>query len=172
MTPNDPLFPLQWYLKNTGQAGGTAGIDINVEKVWDDYNGAGVTVGVYDDGVETDHPDLVANFDPALQPTINGVPVNGQPLNNAPGSVGDSHGTPVAGIIAASTNNDLGVAGIAFGAKFGTVKFLGNPDIPGNDLLKTLSNFDVTNHSWGSTVAFSVGDDLALFETATTGRGG
>ena len=134
MTPNDPLFPLQWYLKNTGQAGGTAGIDINVEKVWDDYNGAGVTVGVYDDGVETEganaHPDLVANFDPALQPPpINGVPVIGQPLNNAPGGAGDSHGTAVAGIIAASTNNGLGVAGIAFGAKFGTVKYLFNPDI-------------------------------------------
>src|SRR5262249_2373308 len=129
MIPNDPLFPLQWYLKNTGQEGGTPGIDINVEKVWDDYNGAGVTVGVYDDGVETEgpnaQPDLVANYDPALQPIVNGVPLNGQPIDNTPGNDGDNHGTAVAGIIAASTNNNLGVAGIAFGAKFGTVKFLG-----------------------------------------------
>src|SRR5262245_6657787 len=168
MTPNDPLFPLQWYLKNTGQAGGTAGIDIKVEKVWDDYNGAGVTVGVYDDGVETvgpnAHPDLVANYNPALQPTIDfdGVPVtlNGQPRNDTPGveqmSAGDNHGTPVAGIIAASTNNDVGVAGIAFGAKFGTVKLLKAPE-PGptfDDLLGTLANFDVTNHSWGAFGSF------------------
>ena len=89
MTPNDPLFPLQWYLKNTGQAGGTPGIDINVEKVWDDYNGAGVTVGVYDDGVETEgpnaHPDLVERYDPALEPLFLNGSVNGQPLSDQPG---------------------------------------------------------------------------------------
>jgi subtilisin-like proprotein convertase family protein len=165
MIPDDPLFPRQWYLKNTGQFGGTPGIDINVEKVWDDYNGAGVTVGIYDDGVETvgpnAHPDLVANYDPALEPAINGSP-NGQPV-----TVADNHGTAVAGIIAASTNNDLGVAGIAFGAKFGTVKFLGLPAGAPSEaaLLGTLANFDVTNHSWGSTQAFS-SNDPALFEAA------
>jgi len=158
MTPNDPLFPLQWYLKNTGQAGGTPGIDINVEKVWDDYNGAGVTVGVYDDGVETEgpnaHPDLVERYDPALEPLFLNGSVNGQPLSDQPGK--DSHGTAVAGIIAASTNNDLGVAGIAFGATFGTVKVLDlSPTAPSvNALLTTLPNFDVTNHSWGSNDAF------------------
>jgi subtilisin family serine protease len=180
MTPNDPLFPLQWYLKNTGQAGGTAGIDIKVEKVWNDYSGADVTVGVYDDGVETEgpnaHPDLVANYDPALQPLINGVPVNGQPVNNAPGSAGDSHGTAVAGIIVASANNGLGVAGIAFGAKFGTVKFLSNASIPSADMLTTLANFDVTNHSWGGGAfegPFNADPIPGLFETAAgSGRAG
>jgi subtilisin family serine protease len=175
MTPNDPLFPLQWYLKNTGQVvGSTPGIDINVEKVWDDYNGAGVTVGVYDDGVETEgpiaHPDLVANYSPALEPLFLNGSVNGQPV-----SVGDNHGTAVAGIIAASTNNDLGVAGIAFGAKFGTVKVLGNPDTAPsfNALLTTLNNFDVTNHSWGETSAFSFTGHEDLFEAAAwSGRGG
>jgi subtilisin family serine protease len=128
-SPTDPLYNLQWYLKNTGQLGDDPGIDINVEKVWDDYNGTGVTVGVYDDGVETEglnkHPDLVANYSPALEPLFLNGSVNGQPLNNLPGE--DSHGTAVAGIIVASTNNGLGVAGIAFGAKFGTVKVLDNP---------------------------------------------
>src|SRR5262245_17989999 len=173
MTPNDPLFPLQWYLKNTGQAGGTLDIDINVEKVWDDYNGAGVTVGIYDDGVETEgpnaHPDLVANYSPALQPTIDGVRVNGQPV-----SLSDNHGTPVAGIIAASTNNGVGVAGIAFGAKFGTVKFLNKPAGAPSDaeLLSTLANFDVTNHSWGND-SFLVSTNAELFEDAAEdGRGG
>jgi subtilisin family serine protease len=106
-SPTDPLYNLQWYLKNTGQLGDDPGIDINVEKVWDDYNGTGVTVGVYDDGVETAHPDLAANYNPALQPKIvfkgELVTVNGEPLNNLLGA--DSHGTAVAGIIAASTNN-------------------------------------------------------------------
>jgi subtilisin family serine protease len=177
MTPNDPLFPLQWYLKNTGQAGGTPGIDINVEKVWDDYNGAGVTVGVYDDGVETEgpnaHPDLVERYDPALEPLFLNGSVNGQPLSDQPGK--DSHGTAVAGIIAASTNNDLGVAGIAFGATFGTVKVLDlSPTAPSvNALLTTLPNFDVTNHSWGSNDAFIFGGSEDLFEAAAwSGRAG
>ena len=180
MTPNDPLFPLQWYLKNTGQVvGSIPGIDINVEKVWDDYNGTGVTVGVYDDGVETAHPDLVANYNPALQPTIvfNGVPVtlNGQPVDNTPGFTGDNHGTAVAGIIAASTNNGLGVAGIAFGAKFGTVKILKAP-VSGptfDQLLDTLANFDVTNHSWGTGSSFEAQTyDVPFEDAAEDGRGG
>ncbi|HVE15809.1 MAG TPA: hypothetical protein VNB29_03690, partial [Chthoniobacterales bacterium] len=32
--PNDPLITSQWHLKNTGQSGGTVGIDVNVEPVW------------------------------------------------------------------------------------------------------------------------------------------
>ena len=46
MTPNDPLFPLQWYLKNTGQFGGTPGIDINVvfigtdDEIWAKIKGS------------------------------------------------------------------------------------------------------------------------------------
>ncbi len=47
--PNDPLFNLQWFLKNTGQAGGTPGIDINVETAWLDYSGTGIRIGIYDD---------------------------------------------------------------------------------------------------------------------------
>ena len=46
--PSDPLFGSQWSLLNTGQTGGTPGIDINVVDVWDDYSGAGVVIGVVD----------------------------------------------------------------------------------------------------------------------------
>jgi subtilisin family serine protease len=60
--PNDPLFGDQWHLRNTGQ-GGTPGVDINVTSVWPDYTGVGVTVAVYDDGVQYTHPDLNDNYD-------------------------------------------------------------------------------------------------------------
>ena len=47
--PNDPLFPQQWYLYNTGQGGRTPGVDLNLidenpntVNVWDDYSGRGV----------------------------------------------------------------------------------------------------------------------------------
>ncbi len=56
--PTDGMVSSQWHLKNTGQTGGTAGIDINVSAVWDDYTGAGVSIGIYDDGVDFTHSDL------------------------------------------------------------------------------------------------------------------
>src|SRR5262245_27197296 len=181
MTPNDPLFLLQWYLENVGQAGGTPGIDINVVKVWDDYTGAGVRIGVFDEDGETEgpnaRPDLIASYDPTLQPIVNGQVHSGQPVDNTPGEGGDNHGTAVAGIIAASGNNNLGVVGIAFGARFGTVKMLGaggDDPIEGpllHQLLLTQTSFDVVNHSWGNNLPFLPYPDE--FETpAIFGRGG
>ena len=49
--PTDPYVRGQWYLLNTGQTGGTPGIDPNVVPVWEEYSGAGVSVAVYDGGV-------------------------------------------------------------------------------------------------------------------------
>lgn len=54
-TPNDPLFQYQWGLQNTGQSGGTPGVDINVLPVWPQYTGAGVRVGVVDTGFQLAH---------------------------------------------------------------------------------------------------------------------
>src|SRR5208282_1463881 len=42
LIPDDPFFPYQWHLLNTGQNGGVAGIDLNVTNVWNTYLGAGV----------------------------------------------------------------------------------------------------------------------------------
>ncbi|WP_026475023.1 hypothetical protein [Alkaliflexus imshenetskii] len=53
------FYPQQYYLKNTGQNGGTAGIDINVEPVWNLTNGnACITVTVIDAGVDRNHEDM------------------------------------------------------------------------------------------------------------------
>ncbi|QYO62559.1 S8 family serine peptidase [Leptolyngbya sp. 7M] len=59
---SDPLFGQQWYLQNTGQSGGTPGVDLNIVKVWQDYRGRGIKVGILDDGVQYTHPDLQPNF--------------------------------------------------------------------------------------------------------------
>lgn len=49
--PRDPYFPLQWYLKNTGQNGGKPKLDLNVEAAWaQGFTGVNVTTAIMDDG--------------------------------------------------------------------------------------------------------------------------
>lgn len=109
---DEPLFDSQWHLRNTGQLTGSPnyqdlpgvpGEDINVVGAWNlGYTGQGVTVGVIDSGYQTNHPDLSVNNNAGLG------------ANFATG-VG-SHGTAVAGLIAANGNNNNGVVGVAYDA--------------------------------------------------------
>lgn len=120
--PNDPLFSQQWYLQNTGQSGGTPGIDLNVVDVWDEYTGQGVVVGIIDDGFDYLHPDLINNYDTTLD-------YNGRGKNNDPFGVnGDNHGTSVAGIIGAEAENGIGVVGVAYGATITGFRAIGVAD--------------------------------------------
>lgn len=49
--PTDPYFPLQWYLRNTGQNGGKIRLDLNVQAAWDQgITGKNVTTAIMDDG--------------------------------------------------------------------------------------------------------------------------
>lgn len=111
---NNPLYPQQYYLKNTGQNGGTKGVDINVEPAWQFTNGSpDITVAVIDNGVDRSHEDFGGRVLPGY--TIRnknglGEPQNENSLNNK------SHGTACAGIIAAS-NNNLGIRGVASNIK-------------------------------------------------------
>lgn len=119
-TPNDPLYPQQWHLKNTGQGQGIAGIDANVEPIWGAGNrGSGQVIAIVDDGLEVTHPDLMANVLPLggdFQ-TSNHWNFNANPPNNNPGDLRrdpgmeDSHGTSCAGVAAAPQNNNVGVSG-------------------------------------------------------------
>ena len=101
--PNDPMYSKQWNLHNIG-----------IEAGWADTKGRGVTVAVIDTGVSP-VPDLEkANF-------VTGYDfVNDQ--ENAQDDNG--HGTHVAGTIAQSTNNNFGVAGIAYEANIMPLKVL------------------------------------------------
>src|SRR2546429_154681 len=62
-TPNDPGFPSQWSLANTGQTGGVPGADIGALGAWDATVGsAEVVIAVNDTGVDYTHGDLAANM--------------------------------------------------------------------------------------------------------------
>lgn len=50
--PTDPYFPMQWYLRNTGQNGGKVHLDLNVQAAWDQgITGKNVTTAIMDDGM-------------------------------------------------------------------------------------------------------------------------
>src|SRR3712207_7949527 len=93
LMPADSLFAGQWHLKNSGQTGGTAGIDLNVTGLWDDYSGAGVAVGVYDDGIDYAHADLDGSYDASRHLVIGGVAYDARPANTGSYRAGgDTHG--------------------------------------------------------------------------------
>jgi subtilisin family serine protease len=107
--PNDTRFTEQWHLINTGQTVngtvGTVGADIDAPEAWGITEGtSSVIVAVIDSGVDKNHPDLKDN----LLAGHDFVDDDSEPddLNG--------HGTHVAGIIGAVSNNAQGVAGTAW----------------------------------------------------------
>lgn len=110
---NDPKYTEQYYLNNTGQFGGTVGIDINAPEAWGITTGlCMIRVAVIDDGVEN-HEDLngrvLQGFTP--QTSAQNPNTNGTPNANSPSGSPFGHGECCAGIITAS-HNSLGIRGI------------------------------------------------------------
>lgn len=155
-------------------------MDINIANVWEDYTGAGVNVGIIDDGVEYVHDDLFLNYNSALE--LDAAENDGDP---APGSAFDSHGTSVAGLIAASANG-VGGVGVAPDASISALRldFLTFDEsdfiAQATAALYRAADFDVVNNSWGYVFPFydnfsnptyeGFGD--ALQNAAENGRGG
>jgi subtilisin family serine protease len=190
--PTDPMLANQWHLINSGQTVGspdyqpiygTAGEDINVAPVWNTgYTGQGVSVAVIDSGVELSHPDLAANIDLSRQFNANLQTPNGSPVNPAldPSA---SHGTAVAGLIAAVANNGIGGAGVAPGATIVPINLLsGQQTAAGtvNAIRFAIANgVDITNNSYGAALAggrslFAATPEevLALRDSVIFGRNG
>jgi subtilisin family serine protease len=109
--PNDALFAKQWHLAYQNQTMTLAGSDINVAPVWNysgsGIRGAGVRIGIIDDGLEVTHEDLRDNVD-----LENDYDWNGQDNDPTPVSR-NRHGTACAGVAGARGNNGIGVAGVA-----------------------------------------------------------
>lgn len=113
LIPNDPNFGSLWGIRNTGQSGGTADMDMDGNEAWDTTTGdPAIYVVVLDDGVQQDHPDI--NQIPGVNFTVSEF-----------GGMGpcDNHGTACAGCVSARINNALGVVGIAPECKVASAKF-------------------------------------------------
>jgi subtilisin family serine protease len=171
--PNDPRFDELWGLRNTGQTGGTPGADIRATDAWALATGdTNTIVAVLDTGIDYTHPDLAENLwtNPGETPgngidddgngivddvygarwtSGSGAPTSGNPMD------GNSHGTHVAGTIAARGNNGIGVAGVNWRARLMALKFLS--DAGSGFIADAVSALDyaidqgakLSNNSWG-----------------------
>jgi len=140
LVPDDPLYSYQWHLDDQVEGGnpygGENGGGINVEPAWDISTGYGVIVAVIDTGVAYEDyteeipiggsgkyryviyeqaPDLAqTNFVPGYD----FVNKDNFPVDD------EGHGTHVTGTIAQSTDNGIGVAGVAFNCSIMPIKVL------------------------------------------------
>lgn len=181
MVPNDPYYYLQWNMK--------AGNGINAEPAWGNSIGAGVTVAVVDTGVAYEnYPASLPKYllAPDLANTCFVKPwdfVN----NDAHPNDDNAHGTHVAGTIGQSTNNNVGVAGVAFGACIMPIKVLdalgsGSYDDVANGIRYAADNgAQVITMSLGGSypsitmenaLAYAKGKDVTIFAAAGNGGAG
>jgi subtilisin family serine protease len=101
MAYNDPYFHLQ----------NTVSID-GLEQVHELATGKGVVVGIIDTGLDSTHPELASKI----------IYKNNFVAHDQRMFDGDPHGTAVAGVIAATANNDVGIVGVAPDVKLVALK--------------------------------------------------
>lgn len=151
LTPND-LGPAsgnnnQWGLHK-----------IQAPQAWDITTGnVNVKVAVVDDAVLTTHPDLIPNLLPGRDVADN----DNDPM---PNQTGMSHGTHVAGIVSAATNNATGVASIGFSVKIIPVKSSNSSEFISDAYAGVVwayqNDADVINMSWGGSGYSQTGQNI------------
>ncbi len=176
--PNDPLISSQWHLKRSGTA--VVGSDVNIETAWNypattGSRGAGIRIGIVDDGLQTAHPDLAQNVD-----TLNDKDWNGNDADPNPGT-GNNHGTACAGNAAARGNNGIGVSGTAPEATLVGMRLVAAAatDAQEAEAMTYLPDLiQIKTNSWGPNDTGTVLEGpgpltvAALQSAATSGRGG
>lgn len=172
-TPNDPLIGNQWYVDK-----------IELKQAWDISKGdTNVVIAISDTGVNVFHEDLVGQIKYNWADPINGVDDDNDGYidnyrgwdmagnDNNPYEASAPHGTTVAGIAGAKTDNGKGVVGVGFNCKILPVR---------SDLQTTLTGFEhdyesivyaadhganVINCSWGSLANLPYGQDIVNYAT-------
>ncbi len=173
--PDDPYFetlgggwanPGQWYLDNPF----TDDLDIRVTEAWDrGVTGKGVLVGVVDDGLQINHPDLAANVVTNLSWNFGNNTQDPSPVYSS-----DGHGTSVAGVIGAVGNNGIGVSGVApeVGLVGLRVDFYQQGDNQFSDATRYRSDvIKVKNHSYGIPIGYIPDNMLALANEQSAAEG-
>ena len=128
--PNDTYFTYQITCHNIGQTindghSGTFDADIDAPEAWDITQGSpDVIVAVFDEGVSSNHPDLPNSRQIRLSGSNFGLG-----YSNDPSPTGNNnHGNACAGVIAATMDNNEGIAGIAPNCKVMPIRWDSSTD--------------------------------------------
>lgn len=160
LTPNDPSYSSQWGLSM-----------INASTAWNYFSsGSTISVAIVDDAIERTHPDLAASLwintgdnntngidddGNGYIDDINGYDVGSNDNNPNPTTSAYDHGTHVAGIVGARSNNSIGVASIGFSVKLMCVKSTSSSSSVTNGydgvVYAAVNRANVINMSWGGT---------------------
>ncbi len=181
LTPNDPLF---------GEPGQDFFAYHGFPTAWETSRGATeIVIAIVDSGVDESHPDLADKLwrnpgeiaDNGIDDDGNGFvddvqgwdfwqegPIDDPVADNDPGADFSDHGTHVAGIAGAHTDNGIGVAGTGFDCSLMAVKAGGTQAEPREIgfgvegiLYAAMNGADIINCSWGSS-AFSRAEEDAV----------
>jgi len=144
ISPNDPFLSQQWGWYRVGSDKAYA----------EGYKGSGVVVAVLDTGIDVDHPDLADNI------------IDGWNFvdNNDDVSDLDKHGSMVSGIIAAISNNGIGLTGVAPEAKIMPLKVL---DVNGGNIRDIASAIRYAADNGAKIITMSFGGLYTRFSIAT-----
>lgn len=185
LAADDPDIGRQYHLHNAGQGGGTPGADVKARQAWPHSTGAGVVVAVADTNIDITHPDLVSNIWTNLGEVAgNKIDDDGNGYvddvhgwnfglnSNRPQDGGQSHGTHVAGIIAATLGNGLLGAGVAPNAKIMPLAILTNSATTANAIkafdYAVKNGANIVSNSWGNN-RFEPALDAAVRATTAAG---
>ena len=166
MVPDDPLYGYQWHMDNSDYGG------IQMEAAWDIQTGnVDVVVAVIDTGVAYENYRKGRNKYYVAPDLANTTFVEGYDYveNDAHPNDDNSHGTHVAGTIAQSTNNGVGVAGVASNTSIMPVKVLdkdgygNNGDVADGIYWATDNGADVINLSLGGPDPSSTLEDAVAY---------
>jgi subtilisin family serine protease len=168
-SPNDPSTAVQYYLDK-----------INAYQAWDlSQSDTNIVIGVTDTGTDLYHEDLTQSIKLNYLDTIDGVDndMDGYVDNyygwdlgendNTPQCNANFHGLHSAGISSATVDNNLGIAGVGFKAKYLPVKIAdanGNLNTSYEGIVYAVDHgCQIINCSWGGTGASQFGQDIVNY---------
>lgn len=163
-TPTDPRYGGQWYFQN-----------LAMPEAWGITQGdPSTTIVVVDTGCDLGHPDLDGKMDPGRDVVDQDDDPSYEPTDS-----GAAHGTACAGLVAAETDNDEGIAGGCPECRIRCVRMLSDAPTPISADVEAFqfaleTGAAVVSNSWGFVDPIPAPEALALAidQVVTSGRGG